>query len=132
MRARDYIFENFISYFPLVAKRTIDWHITGPLEITAELDDGSRVIYDDTIKSIINLKFDDENITEILWKKEFARRLNKWLMVRGMTQDDLADATGISRRTINKYATGSSTPSSFALRAIAKVLDCEPGELINF
>ena len=50
---------------------------------------------------------------------------------RGMTQKDLAKASGVSVPQIARYETGNSKPRMTAITKLAKALEVEPEELIN-
>lgn len=50
---------------------------------------------------------------------------------RGMTQQELADASGVSRISIARYETGVKTPSIASTYKLAKALDMPFDELIR-
>lgn len=50
---------------------------------------------------------------------------------RGMTQQELADASGVSRISIARYETGVKTPSIASTYKLAKALDVPFDELIR-
>lgn len=58
-------------------------------------------------------------------------RLRQFRMARGMTQQDLADATDglVTKQSISKYERGKSQPSPKVLRALAKVFDVKIADL---
>lgn len=69
---------------------------------------------------------------------EFARRLQKRMTDKGMNQSELARAATlhmvkgeVTRDSISKYINAAFLPSPAKLAAIAKVLDCEPEELVE-
>lgn len=49
-----------------------------------------------------------------------------------MTQQQLADAIGVNVSVISKYESGTVTPPTKRLEAIAYTLEVEPGQLLNF
>jgi len=51
--------------------------------------------------------------------------------LKGLTQEELADLSQITVRTIQRIEAGTNTPQSFTLKAIAKALDIEYESLIN-
>ncbi len=51
--------------------------------------------------------------------------------LKGLTQEELADLSQITVRTIQRIEAGANTPQSFTLKAIAKALDIEYESLIN-
>ena len=71
-------------------------------------------------------------MTEIEWIDNFSKNL-RYLMDRDyMTQDELAEATGISQGTISKYLSGRLKPGIKALINISYALNCNLNELIDF
>lgn len=59
------------------------------------------------------------------------RRLAAIRTERGMTQDELADASGVSRSSIAKYESGKHTPSIDIVMKLAIALDCSLDVLIG-
>lgn len=51
--------------------------------------------------------------------------------LKGLTQEELADLSQITVRTIQRIEAGANTPQSFTLKAIAKALDMEYESLIH-
>lgn len=49
---------------------------------------------------------------------------------RGMTLEELAKASGVSRVSINRYELGRRAPSVYVATKIAKALDCTLEELL--
>lgn len=57
---------------------------------------------------------------------EKIRKFRKW---RGLTQQQLADETGLSVMSIRRYETGEREPTEVAVEAIAEVLTVNPSEI---
>ena len=49
----------------------------------------------------------------------------------GMTQEDVAEALGVSRQAVSKWETGVAEPSTSNLLALAKLYGVDPGELLR-
>lgn len=59
-------------------------------------------------------------------------RLREWREKRGLTQTALADASGVSERTIIRYEGQSTTRFDYrVLEALAKALQIKPSQLIE-
>lgn len=58
-------------------------------------------------------------------------RIRKARMIAGLTQDELADATGLSRVVISRYEKGKTDPSATALISIADALGITVDSLIG-
>ena len=125
------IFENAIRYSYLNSYRdSIDrWYDAGEESVIIELVDGSRMYYDNLTRTYRHLKRTNELITEQDFRDESARRISRMLWIRGMTQRELANKTGISEHSICNYTAGKSTPSIFVAKSIADALNCELSEI---
>lgn len=64
-------------------------------------------------------------------REVFARRMKAIREERGMDQDDLAKASGVSKSAIAYYESTRSTPKADAVVAIANALDCSVDVLIG-
>ena len=71
----------------------------------------------------------NNQIDEMTWRKEFAKLLRYKLRCTGISQEQLAAETGISRITINKYLDQRATPSGYHVNLIAEYLKCSVSEL---
>ncbi len=63
------------------------------------------------------------------WKQNFAARLRKMMIKKGMTQMELADASGVSQASIAQYLNTNSVPSVLNFVYIADALECTKEEL---
>ena len=130
------IYEDFIHMCPYVKGEVKSWFTNEHAELFAELNDGSAYRYDyiaktfrwaDSIEVFLNKPQDEHE-----WRKNFARRLYKKMVMKGITQDVLAWKTGISQATLSKYLSGATTPSVYKCREIAEVLGCNMYDLTDF
>ena len=62
----------------------------------------------------------------------FAENLAALRKYRGMSQEELAAAIGVSRQTLSKYETGESVPDIERTQAIATVFGTSIDELVTF
>lgn len=65
-------------------------------------------------------------------RQQFAKRLKELRKLRGMTQDDLAAATGLSVSFIRSIEQGISTPSFDSLELISTSLQIEVQTMFDF
>lgn len=70
-------------------------------------------------------------MTEIELMKQVGCNIQNILDDWGMTQQDLADDTGISKSTISRYINGEVIPSLKNIVNIAYALECDITDLIN-
>ena len=125
----EHLYEDFKLYFPGFEKRCISWRRTDVFELEIDDKDGSIYIYNGMDHSI-GPKFDTS--TDIGWKKEFARRLRKKIAMRGITQTNISELTGISQPRLSLYIQGKSLPSAQKVSSLAKTLNCSVNDLIGF
>ena len=71
-------------------------------------------------------------MTQEEWKNTFGDNLASILQEQGMTQNELAKATGLSTSRISDYIHGYSAPSIFAIINMAYVLELDIGEFVDF
>lgn len=71
-------------------------------------------------------------MTEIEWLEMFGHRLNECLRKAKMTQQELAEATGLSKSTISRYVSGMQMPFAKALINICWELEIDISDLIDF
>jgi transcriptional regulator with XRE-family HTH domain len=59
----------------------------------------------------------------------------EWMRARmdelGLTQDQVAEAAGITQQTISKYVNGKAKPKAGHVRTLARALRVEPSELLD-
>lgn len=71
-------------------------------------------------------------MTELEWITIFGDNLVDLLKRANMTQQELADETGLSKATISAYIHKRKAPGLKAIINIAYALDCSVDELIDF
>lgn len=122
--------DEFTLYFPFIARHAVVYRVKTYGLLEMDLDDGTTFVFDWYDKSLFQIK-DDDSDNEKLWRKHFKYKLVKLLFFRRMSQKKLSELTGISEITISKYMNGTSTPSLFNARKIARALNVDINELID-
>ena len=126
------VFNDFVERQPSLASQVVDWYPSGQMEIVIKLYDGTKLIYNWLIDSVCRYdsytEYDDD---EESLKRIFGYRVKNRLYILNMSQEDLAEKTGISYVTISKYVHGKSSPSITNAKRIAKALKCQLRELID-
>jgi transcriptional regulator with XRE-family HTH domain len=74
-------------------------------------------------KRMTSRKLSDANTVD----RQVGERMRRRRILLGLTQDQLADALGISYQQIQKYETGANRVSAGRLAQIAEVLEVQPG-----
>lgn len=125
------VFENAIRYSYLNSYRDKinKWYDAGEECVIIKLKDGRKIYYDDLTRTYRHLEENYELITEQDFRDESARRISRMMWLRGITQMELEELSGISRHSLSNYVTGKSTPSIFAANKIANALNCELSEI---
>lgn len=122
------IVEQFKMYHPYLADGIDDWEPRGEMGIRVLMTDGTMYDYHSMSNSIRNIKerpmHHDDTYNEDEWRKVFSDRLTERMCTKCVTQQALADYTGLSKGAINNYVKGNATPSAYALSKLARALDC--------
>ena len=71
-------------------------------------------------------------MSEMEWISIFGDNLIDIMDEKGYTQEQLANATGLTQSTISKYINKKQMPSIKAVINLAYALDCTTDELIEF
>ena len=127
--------ELFKMMFPVYNDKIIDYVDIRDMETIFYMKDGSKVIFDALDRTAIYIKprtDSDAELSEEEWRKEFSRKLKRKLAMRNISQKNLAVQTGMPYNTVCRYARGDRTPDIFIIKKIAKALNCEVVELIDF
>ena len=124
----DEIVELFKKAHPYLANGIRDWRPRGEYGIRVEMTDGKVYDFHSMSKSIRNVEtrpmYHDDVLNEDKWREIFADRLNEYMCTKRITQQALAEYTGLSKGAINNYINGNATPSAYALSKLARALDC--------
>lgn len=129
------IFKEMEMYFPFLVEQMVDWYPSGQMEVTVKLRDGRKIAYSSITKGIRTVRDLNETLDDVdeeHWRDAFRIRLYKKLYMTNMTQEDLAEKSGVSSRMISRYMLGRATPSGHTIYRLAKALGCTVSELTDF
>lgn len=122
------ILEEFKIHHPYLADGIEDWSPRGEMGIRVTMTDGTRYDFNNISKSIRNVEkrpmHHDNEYGEEEWRNVFADRLAELICTKRLSQQALAEYTGLSKGAINNYISKKSTPSAYALSKLARALDC--------
>ena len=121
--------ESFSQNHPHFAEKAIRYRKDGPRTLVVKLSSGRSIWYDDVDKTIRKLPDNPDEMNSMDILREFRKRVDKILIVRGMTRNDLASKTGIHPVQLSKYLNGKTVPSFIIVDKIARALDCPVDEL---
>lgn len=125
---QDTIKENMRLHFPLIAEHAVEFIQDSRTTVIMKLETGESFLYDDYDKTIRKLPADSSEMTESEFRREFLFRLRRIMMLKGVTQTELSEMTGISQPVLNNYLNGKNTPGFYAVDKIAKALKCSTDE----
>ena len=131
------ILDEYKVWHPSLYEHTVECRPSGRHCILASLDDGSKIEYNsvnNTMRDVTKFYIREQSIDvdEAAWRREFGHKLQRAIAEKGMTQEKLSDATGISRQMLSRYVRGTSTPSGYILSRIVNALGCDVRELTKF
>lgn len=121
---------NFGLYYPALAERAVSYENIGRFRLLVELDDGTRGEYSELSKTF--KRFVPFDGTEENWKREFRHRLITLMDESPHDQTSLAEASGLSQKSISNYVWGRTIPSGYAIAKLAKALNCSVSDLTDF
>lgn len=125
----------FLHYYPTKEENITDQVYIGDHDYIFFINDGSRVRFDCSNGDMTYIKPIDILTTEemdAIWTKEFARKLGKKLHAKHMTQKQLAEAIGVTDRSVRNYLYKRSVPDYLTLRKMSEVFECSISELSDF
>lgn len=122
------IFEEFKTYHPYLADGIKDWFPRGEMGIRVIMDNGRKYDYNSMSKTVRNVSSRPSHSTndydESEWRGVFSDRLAEYMIIKGISQQSLAECAGISKGSVNKYINKQATPSAYVLTKLAEVLGC--------
>ena len=126
MAAIDYLIEGFNLYNKTLSKIAVNYEMLDCANLLVTLDDGRRVIYNDTSTGSRILS-DRNNFTDDEYKRELGYRLYYLMRRKFITGKELSEMTGISEHTISTYVCEKTIPSAANLERIANALGVDIG-----
>lgn len=128
----DNLYKEYLAYCLGDDSDVDSWYPSNPQEITIVHKNGSRTLYDGTLHAVRTLRraYNDRHCKdEGEWRRNFARNLSQRMRLRGFTQKDLSEDSGVSPMSISKYLNWKSTPSGYTIQRLADALGCFPDDL---
>ena len=125
------ILEQFRMYFPNLYDRTIDWWKSGPYHITVLLDNNDRVEFDSSDNTIRWIPKFDRSVDGDIFRKEIGRNIRKFIIYRGLRQQEVSEKVGITEAMLSRYINGTSMPRLDKLYDLARVLNCRVEDLLG-
>lgn len=125
------ILEQFRMYFPHLYEQGVDWWKSGPYHITVLLSDNTRVEFDSSDNTIRWVKKIDRTVDNDILRKEIGRNIRKFIVYRGMRQQEVSEKLGVTEAMLSRYINGTSMPSIDKLHNLASILNCHVDDLLG-
>lgn len=128
------LLEEFRYYFPNEYDRAMNLRERNFGELLFDTIDGKTYVFDqfmDTISREDNRSPDNPRTPEE-WRREFAFRFRRCMNRINMTQQELAEAIGVSQPTVGNWYQGKTTPSVEHAVKIAHELGRDVSEFLDF
>lgn len=123
--------EQFRMYFPDLYDQGVDWWKSGPYHITILLNGDDRVEFDSSENTIRWLPKIDRSVNNEILRKEIGRNIRKFIIYRGLRQQDVSEKMGITDAMLSRYINGTSLPGIDKLYNLASVLECRVDDLLG-
>lgn len=107
-----------------IEQNMIDCYAINEWDLFIKLRNGDEFIFDSYRNAVSFDLYKNGELTDEEERREFTKNLKKLLDRNYMTQEELANKTGISRLSINNYINGKQLPDAMKLRKMAKALGC--------
>lgn len=129
----EYLIDRLKLMYPFIYEQAESFELESFHELMIVDKDGGKYRYDDVYDTFRYFKpgYDSDDRDAERIKRTFGFRLQRQMTLRGMTQADLSDATGISQPTISNYINHRQSPDIVKLTLIARALRCSVDELLR-
>jgi predicted XRE-type DNA-binding protein len=129
MNNKDWLIEQFVTRYPGMVARVVDYRQENDAELRVVMDDGNRYIFNTLDYGMRYIEQDFEHMSEERYRQELGTRLRYIMWSKGVTQAELSSRTGISQPSISAYIKGRKAPSSYAMEKIIRALGCSMDDL---
>ena len=131
------IIREYKLWYPSFYERTIDITITGYHLLLAVLDNGNKVefsLLDNSLRDVTHMYSyeTEDDMSEEEYRKAVGDRIKTLSRDRSLKHESLAELVGVSRQSMSMYINGRSLPSIRIVRRMAKALNCDVRDLIDF
>lgn len=129
----EYLIDRLKLMYPFIYERAESFELESFHELLIFDKDGGRYRYDDVYDTFRYFKpgYDSDNRDAERIKRSFGFRLQRQMTLRGMGQAELAEAIGVSQKTISNYINRRQSPDVVKLILIARALRCSVDELLR-
>lgn len=126
---KERLFAELKLYFPTASKHVVNYAESGLGLLLCKMDNDDSILFDSVDNSIRRLPANSDDMCEEECKREFGIRLRRLMLIRGISQAELSEKTGLSQPQLSNYMTGKNMPSFYSVDRIAKALKCSTDDL---
>lgn len=117
------LYKYYLEQNPSVKTENVKgFHALSAFELIIDFKDGSRELYNMYENYVRPLPEIDTPLSDEQHRKEFPKRLQYWMRVRCINQEQLSSMIDVSQPMICKYLAGRAIPGYVRLRHIADAL----------
>lgn len=128
----EYLRQSFEEFSGIDIDKVVEYKELDFTRVQVTLQDGSRYLYNSGGTYVRRLPKDPQRLTDHEFRREFGRRLQEIMYFKCITQQELADRTGLHQWQISNYINGKNTPSFRTVDLIAKAIGCSTDDLRYF
>jgi DNA-binding XRE family transcriptional regulator len=129
-----YLYDEFEMYYKNNRIDVIDWKPIGKNMIVIYYDNGVKSFYDgntQTVHSVHPRSSGVEFIDDEIYIRRFTWRLSAAIGSSGLSRNEIAERTGISKASLSGYLNGKAMPSILNIYKLARVLKCPIEDLLG-
>jgi plasmid maintenance system antidote protein VapI len=116
-------------HYPSIHEQAVECKMVCAFEMAVRLSDDSVVVFNTSDKTIRNMAAKYDAMTEDEYRTELGHRIHSRMMIKCLSQKDLAERTGITQQLLSRYINGKTLPSFYTVARIARGLGCSVTEL---
>lgn len=125
------ILDRFGTYYPDLYAQAVDWWPSGRLSITVKMGDGMLFEFNAVDHTIRRVRSDDYKKNADILRKEIGHNLQKVILSRGISQNEIAERTGLTPAMLSRYIHGTSMPGIDKVYSLASVLGCRVIDILG-
>lgn len=117
------LYRYYLEHHPFTKVEDIQsFHALSMFELVIDFKDGTRELYDMSDNTRRGLPRIDAPLSDEQHRKEFPKRLQYWMRIRNVNQQEMADRLKTTQPMINKYLTGRAYPGYVRMKRMAEIL----------
>lgn len=120
----DFTLKRLEKSYPFLYREADDIKELNSEEIVIKTIHNDFYIFNENENTILRAPI-NEDPEEYIFRRQFGKGIRRMMSIRGLTQRDLSELTGLSQPQLSGYMNGRNLPSPYVLEKLAKVLKCK-------